>query len=145
LSQAETEFIEPCYFYFLETGTDSESGDVGGDGGAGGEGGGGGGGGGGGVVCGSDDDAASRPRALRLADAAIIDATWKYRSGDSLERIQAMISSRLTAGVEDSSTGELAAWVLEQPSGAMGMLFTQEKFRRRGLARQVAVCVCVCV
>jgi hypothetical protein len=82
---------------------------------------------------------------LRLADAAIIDATWKYRSGDSLERIQAMISSRLTAGVEDSSTGELAAWVLEQPSGAMGMLFTQEKFRRRGLARQVAVCVCVCV
>ena len=42
-------------------------------------------------------------------------------------------------GVEDRETGELAAWVIEQPSGAMGMLYTQEKYRRRGFARRVVM------
>jgi hypothetical protein len=36
----------------------------------------------------------------------------------------------MSAGIEDSESRELASWVLEQPYGAIGMLYTQVTLER---------------
>ena len=36
----------------------------------------------------------------------------------------------MSAGTDDSESGELASWVLEQPYGAIGMLYTQVTLAR---------------
>ena len=115
-AKGEKQFQELCYFYSLEAPV-TEPGGQGQDGGPGARGG-------------------CKVRPLTTDDADVVDATWKYRDQTSLERIQAHISCRLSAGVQVDE-GTLAAWALEQSYGAIGMLYTRAEFRRRGLAKMV--------
>ena len=92
---------------------------------------------------------------LTAADAATVDANWKYRSHSSLDRILDMIASglptlccryrRLGDGGEDhrdiqgddKREGELVAWVLTNLNGSIGMLHTLPQHRNRSLAKKL--------
>ena len=89
---------------------------------------------------------------LTAADAATVDANWKYRSHTSLDRILGMIASGLPTlccrcrrlGLGDGKgdrqgddQGELVAWVLTNLNGSIGMLHTSPQHRNRGLAKKL--------
>lgn len=78
-------------------------------------------------------------RSLRPEDATLVDSWWEYRSAKSRPLIHRRI--RLDQqqqgggclGVEVH--GKLVASVMKYEGGALGMLYVEEDFRRRGYAR----------
>lgn len=80
-----------------------------------------------------------RIRPLSDEDAHLLDSTWKYRSADSILKIQNIIKKYPTCGIylmlEESE--ELVSWSVTYEDGSVGMLYTVEKYRRNGLARSV--------
>lgn len=80
-----------------------------------------------------DDGAVIRP--LQIADAAIVDSWWDYRS----EKSFGLVSRRIVLdggiaclGVEVD--GDLVACIVRYEGGALGMLHCKDEYRRRGYA-----------
>lgn len=76
---------------------------------------------------------------LNQSHAFIINDTWAYKSATSYEMTLNMISSFPAIGIKDRITGDLVCWMLTYRDGAIGMLYTLDKYRSKGLAR-CAVC-----
>ena len=75
-------------------------------------------------------------RALRDADAPLIDSRWTYRSDHSLVMVRAMVRAGLGClGIEED--GALRGWVLRYLDGSLGMLWVEEADRRKGYAARL--------
>lgn len=76
-------------------------------------------------------------RHLHPSDAGLVNSNWEYKSVLSINMVREMINSNdwCALGVEERSSGELCAWILQYQDGPLGMLFCQEDYRRRGLSR----------
>ena len=73
---------------------------------------------------------------LSIEDAPIVNDKWKYKSNYSITAVRGLIASGLPClGARCRATGRLVGWVLTQPYGAIGMLFTMPEHRGRGVAR----------
>jgi len=73
---------------------------------------------------------------LNIDDAPTVNDNWKYKSNYSILAVQGLIASGLPClGARCRATGRLLGWVLTQPYGAIGMLFTMPEYRGRGVAR----------
>ncbi len=82
-------------------------------------------------------------RSLTQKDADLVNSCWEYRSDGSLEMIQRMIAMSEGGCVGVSVHGKLVSWMLRYLDGSIGMLFTNENYRRQGYAAIVvrgAVC-----
>lgn len=76
--------------------------------------------------------------ALKEEDASIINDTWKYRSEHSLSMVQNMVEKMPNAGVREEN-GDLCAWCLVYSGDcSIGMAFTLEDHRNKGLAKAAA-------
>lgn len=76
---------------------------------------------------------------LDLDDASIINDTWKYQSDHSLQMVESMITKMPCAGVKDEK-GKLCAWCLCYTGDcSIGMAFTLQDHRSKGLAKATAV------
>ncbi len=88
---------------------------------------------------------------LRACDASRVNAAWKFRSESSLSKIQAIVATGHTMAafepaVGGSEAGEgkggaenrtPVAWVVTYENGSVGMLYTADAHRRRGLATEI--------
>lgn len=73
---------------------------------------------------------------LSIEDAPTVNDNWKYKSNYSITAVRGLIASGLPClGARCRATGRLVGWVLTQPYGAIGMLFTMPEYRGRGVAR----------
>ena len=82
-------------------------------------------------------------RSLTQKDADLVNSCWEYKSDGSLEMIQRMIAMSEGGCVGVSVHGKLVSWMLRYLDGSIGMLFTNENYRRQGYAAIVlrgAVC-----
>ena len=82
---------------------------------------------------------------LTEADLVVIDSTWKYRSAHSLDMIKKMVASGLpcigiktTSSSSASSENTLVAWVMTYGDRSIGMMYTLESHRNKGLGKAVA-------
>jgi len=74
-------------------------------------------------------------RSLRADDAEFINSRWEYRSEDSICMVHDMIAvAESTYGgcIGMEIDGQLVAWVCRYLDGTLGMLWTEEKHRRKG-------------
>lgn len=77
--------------------------------------------------------------------AQIVNDHWTYRGPHSMAMIQSIFArgaempERAARGV--MVDGELVAWCIVYKSGSVGMLYTKEAFRGRGLGRVVAASI----
>lgn len=78
-------------------------------------------------------------RSLMQSDAELVNSNWEYRSDGSLEMIQKMIGISEAKGgcVGLCVDGTLVSWILHYLDGSLGMLFTDENYRRNGYAEFV--------
>jgi hypothetical protein len=78
-------------------------------------------------------------RSLMQSDAELVNSNWEYRSDGSLEMIQKMIGISEAKGgcVGLCVDGTLVSWILRYLDGSLGMLFTDENYRRNGYAEFV--------
>ena len=72
---------------------------------------------------------------LNLEHAHAVNASWKFRSESSLEKIKNIIASGQTMAAFEKNRP--VSWIVTYENGSMGMLFTQQDHRRRGLASMV--------
>lgn len=90
---------------------------------------------------------------LAPQDAELVNSLWAYKSANSLQLVQQLITDRLTSCVrlepESDATGAPSpaaasdasapvAWVLQKNDGSIGMAHTLEAHRQQGL---MSVCV----
>lgn len=71
---------------------------------------------------------------VKLSDAGIINDTWAYRGPRTQAFVESLIEHRFSACVRCKATDKAMAWVLECNDGSIGMLYTVEEGRRKGLA-----------
>lgn len=75
---------------------------------------------------------------LEEEDASIVNDTWKYRSENSLSMVKGMIKKMPSAGVRDEK-GDLCSWCCCYDGDcSIGMAFTLEDHRSKGLAKATA-------
>lgn len=82
-------------------------------------------------------------RSLQPSDATKVDAWWEYRSAKSLPLVQRRINLDLQQesggacclGIEVK--GKLVASIVRYEGGALGMIYVEEGFRRRGYAKML--------
>jgi GNAT superfamily N-acetyltransferase len=74
---------------------------------------------------------------LREADAAHVDAAWKYRTAKSVEMVKISIATRPSAGLWDDATGALVSFCITRNDGSLGLLGTLPTVRGRGFAKYV--------
>mmetsp|Transcript_23284 Transcript_23284/g.37102 ORF Transcript_23284/g.37102 Transcript_23284/m.37102 type:complete len:287 (-) Transcript_23284:1864-2724(-) len=72
--------------------------------------------------------------------AKTIDDHWKFKSTSSRAMIETQLERGLGFGV--LIDGKLVSWVLACRYGALGMLFTDPKYRGRGFASKVVFALC---
>lgn len=72
-----------------------------------------------------------------LRDANIIDELYNYRSEWSLDAIKKDIIKRPSSVIYDN--GEIASWVLVHNDNSIGLMYTKDKFRKRGYALDVTI------
>jgi len=77
--------------------------------------------------------------------AQVVNDHWTYRGPHSMAMIQSIFARGVEmparAGRGVTVDGELVAWCIVYKSGSVGMLYTKEAFRCRGLGRLVAASV----
>ena len=89
------------------------------------------------AACGLPSGYAFRP--LVEADAAVVNAHWKYASGAATEAVlRACIASAPSVGAIHAASGELVGWMLCRYDGSLGVLQTLPPHAGRGIARAVA-------
>lgn len=64
---------------------------------------------------------------------------WPHRSANSVKFVERLIRTDLTVGAYNKESGELMAWCLRLPIGALGLLQVKEKYYRRGLGQLVTM------
>ena len=74
---------------------------------------------------------------LTLEEALMVNDTWKYKSGTSITRVRSMIQNFPTMAIRTKEGGSLVAWCLTYRDGALGMLYTRDGWRGKGLAKCV--------
>lgn len=75
-------------------------------------------------------------RPIALEDAKIVDAFYEYRNDNSLSDIQKDIKLRPSSAVYVDD--EPVCWVLVHEDNSMGIMYTKEEHRRKGLAEVVS-------
>jgi len=75
-------------------------------------------------------------RAVAYADAAIVDKYYEFRNERSIKAIQSDIKNRPSSAVYID--GEPVCWVLVHEDNSMGIMYTREEYRRKGLAEVVS-------
>lgn len=83
------------------------------------------------------DDVILKP--LSVEDANTVNEIWPHRSVNSVEFVKRLILTDLTVGAFDKESGELMAWCLRLPIGALGLLQVKSEYYRRGLGRLVTI------
>ena len=73
-----------------------------------------------------------RVQSIPLSHAEIINDHYEYQTEVSLDQIKDDIANRPSSMIEID--GEMAAWVIVHRDDTMGIMYTKEKFRGRGLA-----------
>ena len=81
-------------------------------------------------------------RTLEVTDAKFVNENWLYQSKKSLKMIRNYIDpsnnntfNMACLGIEDTRTTQLVACIIRYPyTGALGMLYVDENYRRNGLA-----------
>ena len=69
-------------------------------------------------------------RSLTQKDAELVNSRWQYRSNSSLPVVREMVGSKRSIGLEVD--GKLISWACQNLDGPMGMLWTEEEYRRKG-------------
>lgn len=70
-------------------------------------------------------------------DCGIIDEHYTYKGEGSLDRIKAEVNSGVSSCIKIN--GELASWSVTHGDGSMGIMYTLEKYRGLGLAKDVSI------
>jgi ribosomal protein S18 acetylase RimI-like enzyme len=76
-------------------------------------------------------------QSIALEDAEIVDKYYTYRNEHSVETIKRDIQNRPTSAIYVD--GEAACWVLIHEDDSMGIMYTREEYRNRGLAVDVTL------
>ncbi|EOC99413.1 GNAT family N-acetyltransferase [Caldisalinibacter kiritimatiensis] len=76
--------------------------------------------------------------ALRLEHAEIVNEFYTYKSEHSLEYIKGCIKKRPSSAVFDKD-GNPISWAVIREDGSMGIMYTREEYRGKGLAASVSI------
>lgn len=75
-------------------------------------------------------------RSLRIEDAETVDKFYEYRNDNSIHAIRKDIEFRPSSAVYVDD--EPVCWVLVHEDNSMGIMYTREEYRRKGLAEVVS-------
>jgi len=67
--------------------------------------------------------------------ATLVDNNWKFRNSLSMQMVEGLIQQEKLLGLFLPDANEPVSWITIYSYGSMGMLFTREDYRRRGLAK----------
>ena len=76
-------------------------------------------------------------QSVDVRDAETIDQHYAYRNSTSLDKIQNCIQNRPSSAVYVN--GQIACWLLVHEDDALGIMYTKEEHRRKGLAVDVTL------
>ncbi|WP_143153611.1 GNAT family N-acetyltransferase [Caloranaerobacter azorensis] len=75
---------------------------------------------------------------LRVKDALVVNEYYTYKSEDSLEYIIDCIKNRPSSAIFDEN-GVPISWAVVREDGSMGIMYTKEEYRGKGLAVSVSI------
>jgi GNAT superfamily N-acetyltransferase len=76
---------------------------------------------------------------LKESVAETINDKWDYKDADSLELLRHLIRDNVNVGIKDETEDKLVCWVMLHDYNAIGVLQTDDAYRRKGLARACVV------
>lgn len=74
---------------------------------------------------------------IDIKDAETIDEFYTYRGSESIYKIKKDILSRPSSAVYVD--GDIASWVLVHSDNSMGIMYTKDKYRKKGYAVDVSI------
>lgn len=80
---------------------------------------------------------------LTLNDVKEVDDFWPYKSAGSPYIISRNIKYNISLGAYHPESGELCAWVLHSELGTFGLLYVKSNYRRRRLAEDLVIRICL--
>ncbi|KPU26630.1 hypothetical protein TR13x_09050 [Caloranaerobacter sp. TR13] len=77
-------------------------------------------------------------KALKLKDAVVVNEYYTYKSKNSLKYITNCIKNRPSSAIFDKN-GNPISWAVVREDGSMGIMYTKEEYRGKGLAVSVSI------